>query len=225
MKAVDHRREGAGYDSYVSQDQVPNKSTNHPDDARQSILDAAIAAIDAGGEASLRIVDVAKRAGVTQGMVSYYFGDRDGLVAEAHLARYRSTLNQDTIILTTALGEAADADRFYATLGLITRELVKTSRSERRLARVLVLGAARGRPGLLEAVREVQTDLMDRLEHIVTSAQARGYIRADLSSRAIAEFFGAYTLGFVVADMDPARPSDEALALVVDSFTNSLRPD
>ncbi|MFM1790295.1 MAG: Bacterial regulatory protein tetR family, partial [Actinomycetota bacterium] len=56
----------------------PKSSVPNTSSARQAILDAAVAAIDAGGESSVRITEVARVAGVTQGMISYYFGDREG---------------------------------------------------------------------------------------------------------------------------------------------------
>ncbi|MFM8310878.1 MAG: TetR family transcriptional regulator, partial [Ilumatobacteraceae bacterium] len=42
------------------------------DDTRRRILDAAIEVIGAEGEDKLRVADVARRAGVTQGMVTYH---------------------------------------------------------------------------------------------------------------------------------------------------------
>lgn len=198
---------------------VPNSSS-----ARQAILNAAVAAIDAGGEASVRITEVAHEAGVTQGMISYYFGDREGLVAEAHLTRFRSMVDQDTDFLAAAVENATDLDHFYLILRQITREVVKVSRGTSRLARVLLIGSATGRPELQGTVTATQSELIDQLEHVTLTAQERGFVRTDLSPRAIAEFVSAYTLGLVVADMDPSRPSDEELAHVVDSFMLSMRP-
>lgn len=203
----------------ASKKPVPNTST-----ARQAILNAAVAAIDSGGESSVRIIEVAREAGVTQGMISYYFGDREGLVTEAHLTRFRSMVDQDTDFLAAAVENAADVDQFYATLRLITREVVKVSRGSSRMARVLLIGSATGRPDLKDTVTATQSELIDQLEHVTLAGQERGFIRTDLSARAIAEFVSAYTLGLVVADIDPARPSDEDLAHVVDSFMLSMRP-
>lgn len=198
---------------------VPNTSS-----ARQAILNAAVAAIDSGGESSVRITEVAREAGVTQGMISYYFGDREGLVAEAHLTRFRSMVDQDTDFLVHAVENARDVDHFYSILKVITREVVKLTRAGGRMARVIVIGSATGRPDLRENVTATQAELIDQLEHVVILGRERGFIRADLSARAVAEFVSAYTLGLVVADMDPARPDDEDIAQVVDSFMNSMRP-
>ena len=70
-----------------------------------------------------------------------------------------------------------------------------------------------------------QCELVDQLERVVNMGVERGFIRTDRNPRAVAEFISAYTLGLVVADMDPSRPDDEELALVVDSFMLSMRPD
>ncbi|MEY4032064.1 MAG: hypothetical protein RL573_976 [Actinomycetota bacterium] len=199
---------------------VPNASS-----ARQAILEATVSAIDAGGEASVRITEVAKEAGVTQGMISYYFGDREGLVAEAHLMRFRTTVDQDTDFLVSAVESARDIDHFYSILKVITREVVKVSRSSSRMARVVIIGSSVGRPDLHDTVTATQCELVDQLERVVNMGVERGFIRTDRNPRAIAEFISAYTLGLVVADMDPSRPDDEELALVIDSFMLSMRPD
>jgi AcrR family transcriptional regulator len=62
---------------------------------RERILQSAIAIIDDSGEASLRVVAVAKNAGVTQGMIKYYFQTRDNLVSEAQISRFLSTAAED----------------------------------------------------------------------------------------------------------------------------------
>lgn len=203
----------------------PKSSVPNTSSARQAILDAAVAAIDAGGESSVRITEVARVAGVTQGMISYYFGDREGLVAEAHLLRFRSMVDQDTDFLVSAVENARDTDHFYSILKVITREIVKTSRNSSRMARVLIIGSSMGRPDLHDTVVATQSDLIDQLERVVMMGQERGFIRTDVNPRAVAGFISAYTLGLVVTDMDPSRPSDDDLAHVVDSYMNSMRPD
>ena len=67
--------------------------------ARQRIVEAAVAAIDTGGEAAVRISTVARDAGVTQGMISYYFGGREGLIQEAQLIRFSSAVTDDIKVL------------------------------------------------------------------------------------------------------------------------------
>ena len=63
---------------------MPNKASS-----RQRILALAIAAIDKGGEAAVRVNDIAAEAGVTVPTLYRQFGSRDGLVAAAQTQRFR----------------------------------------------------------------------------------------------------------------------------------------
>jgi AcrR family transcriptional regulator len=50
---------------------------------RRQILDAAVSVVAERGLCDTRVEDVAKRAGTSAGLVIYYFGKRDRLLAEA----------------------------------------------------------------------------------------------------------------------------------------------
>ena len=50
---------------------------------RRSLVDAAISAIHARGSLDITISDIARRAGVSQGLAHHYFGSKDALIASA----------------------------------------------------------------------------------------------------------------------------------------------
>ncbi len=50
---------------------------------RRSLVDAAISAIHARGSLDITIRDIAKRAGVSQGLAHHYFGSKDALITSA----------------------------------------------------------------------------------------------------------------------------------------------
>ena len=63
----------------------------HSDSIRQRILELAVSAIDEGGEAAVRVNDLAAEAGVTIPTLYRHFGSRDGLVEAAQTYRFRKT--------------------------------------------------------------------------------------------------------------------------------------
>jgi len=191
---------------------------------REAILVAAQATIDSAGESAVRITEVARQAGVTQGMVSYYFKDREGLIMEAQLASYRAAVDQDAALLLRGVKKFNTADEFHDFVKLATRELTNISRLSNRIARVVVLGAAVNRPDLKARVLEVQEKLINDLEEVAAIAQEKGFFPTDLSARAIGSFVASYTLGLIVADLDTQRPNDEEMAQVIDVLMNGLRP-
>ena len=189
---------------------------------RESILLATVAAIAAGGESSVRITEVAREAGVTQGMVSYYFKDREGLISEAQLLKFREGVTQDTSGILASVKEVENAEEFHKFLQALTRDIIDQQRAPNRMTRIVALGASESHPDLRRHVHPAQEELIDGLEAVVTLAQQRGLIRTDLEPRAVAVFVTAYALGLVVGDIDSKRPSDEAISEVVDVFTNGL---
>ena len=57
------------------------------DGNRAQILELAVAAIDAGGEAEIRVNHLVAQVGVTPPVLYYHFGNRDGLVIAAQIER------------------------------------------------------------------------------------------------------------------------------------------
>lgn len=204
------------------------KKTTHPGDgsptAREAILQAALAAIASGGESSVRVTEVAREAGVTQGMVSYYFKDREGLIVEAQLAGYQEAVTHDSELLLDGVKRINSVDEFQEFVKLATRQVVSTNRLANRMSRVGVLGASVNRPDLRERVVAVQDQMISDMEEVARIAQERGLFRTDFSPRALGEFVTSYTLGLVVADLDPHRPDDEAIAHIIDILMDGLRP-
>lgn len=205
------------------EDVKENTVANEQDhSARHRIVEAAVAAIDQGGEAAVRISTVASDAGVTQGMISYYFGGREGLIHEAQLVRFSSVVNDDIKILEKKAREATDVEDFRKFITSVTREIVSINRASARATRLMAIGAALPRPDLLEIIADTQSTLVDELEKVVLIGQARDLVRKDRDPRALAVFILSYNTGMVVADIDRQRPSDEHLAEVIDGFVDSF---
>jgi AcrR family transcriptional regulator len=189
---------------------------------RQRIIDAAIRAIDQGGEASVRISAVAQEAEVTQGMISYHFGGREGLIQEAQLARFLSTVNQDIKALEDTARKVPSVEELLSSLAVLTSEIVSLRRSAARATRLMAIGAAMPRPELLSLISDAQTTLIDGMEKVILIAQARDLMRNDLNPRAIAAFVLSYNTGLVVADIDTQRPNEEHLSQVIAGFIDTL---
>jgi AcrR family transcriptional regulator len=60
----------------------PQERQRDPERTRARILDAAIEVLSAKGFAGARVAEIAKRAGVNQQLITYYFGGKEGLYRE-----------------------------------------------------------------------------------------------------------------------------------------------
>ena len=152
-------------------------------DNRDRLLDLAVAAIDAGGEASLRVTSIIEAAGVTPPVLYYHFGNREGLVVAAQTERYTRQTRADIAAIGTAVARCGSADDLRATLvGIWTRSLAE--RAESRWRRTSVLGSAYGRPDLEAAIAEAQDWIVGALVEILEPCRQRGWLRPgiDLTS-------------------------------------------
>ena len=197
----------------------PNDPKSSP---REAIIAATIRAIESGGEASVRVTEVAREAGVTQGMVSYYFKDREGLISEANIERFATAGVQDIAFLVNAAKNVNTKDEFINLLQMSTRTIVATDRAANRRIRTSVIGSVANRPDLQANVIKVLDQLISGTEEVVRIAIERGIVKTSLNPRAIAEIVIAYTQGLIVADMDPLCPPREELAKVIDRFLESI---
>jgi AcrR family transcriptional regulator len=201
---------------------VPPPTGGHDLGARQRIIEAAVRTIEDGGEASVRISTVASDALVTQGMISYHFGGREGLIQEAQLTRFLSTVTDDIKILESKARQAQSVEELFTFLIELTAEVVSLGRSSARGTRLMAIAAALSRPRLLALISEAQSTLVDGLEKVVLIAQARDLMRNDLDARAVAVFILSYSTGLIVADIDRQRPTDEQLTAVISGFVEFL---
>jgi AcrR family transcriptional regulator len=184
-------------------------------DARTRILDAAFAIVEESGEAALRFVDVAERAGVVLSLITRHYGTRENLVAEVQARRFAGLVAEDAEVLAGLVGAGSTAEITTVT-GALTREVIAAERAERRLARVSSIGSVHGRPELTDTIRGEATRLLDDLTGTVRALQAEGRVTDEVDARALAMFVQAYSLGMVLSDLDLRPPSREDIAGVID---------
>ena len=148
-------------------------------DVRARILELAVAVIDLGGEAEIRVNKLAAEAGVTPPSLYHHFGSRDGLVIAAQIERYTRQTHADVAAIgraVVACESAADLRRALT----ITWSRSLASRAESRWRRTSVIGSAYARPELAEAVARAQDEVVDQLVDILEPCRQRGWLRDDI---------------------------------------------
>ena len=187
---------------------MEKESDNH-DSVRDRILQAAVRSIDGGGEGAVRVVAVAKDAGVTQGMVSYYFQTRENLVAEAQAARFMATLNEDTGFFGSVVETVSTGAELRQAMPQLLSFMFSDDRRAMRAARIAAFGAATARPELMASIAAAHQEFLDGVHNVILRGQEKGLMAADLDARAIASILTGSLLGLFVSDIDSARPSDD----------------
>jgi AcrR family transcriptional regulator len=154
----------------------PTLIPRHP--TAQRLIDAAVRAMDAEGEAGLRVDAIVADAGVTIPVLYHHFGNREGLVQAAHVARLRLSLEHTIGELERSLSTVQDRAGFLTMFDALLAHVFVPNHE--RFVRVNVLGATYGRPDLQTEVADLQREVWLRIADILSEPQRKGWIRAEL---------------------------------------------
>ena len=181
---------------------MPNKASS-----RQRILALAIAAIDKGGEAAVRVNDIAAEAGVTVPTLYRQFGSRDGLVAAAQTQRFRETNFVDSAVFAASLAKCRNKDELRQA---VRKELLTHFEDDRwhlRQVRLSALGSGYARPDLAASLALAQRQVAMGVTELLLPFQKKGWIRRDIDLLATVYWFMGQILGRVLIELgdDPVN--------------------
>lgn len=191
-------------------------------DTRRRILDATVKVIDANGEAAVRLIQVARSASVTPSVISYHFGSREQLVAEAQAERYIADSHDDARRLADAVERSSCTDEFRTACAEVLCELISVDRTANRFKRASALGAGIERPDLRSMLGDQQRTVIEHMATSLAAAQRRGLLHADLDPMCVAEIVCALSFGVVLTDIDGCTGSRDGMVAVLDRFLGSL---
>jgi AcrR family transcriptional regulator len=164
-------------------------------------LELAISAIDEGGEAAVRVNDLATEAGVTVPTLYRHFGSRDGLVEAAQTYRFRKTQFVDGSVLAASLAKCKNQDELRKALRKELLTHFDTDRWELRQVRLNALGAGYARPELAASLALAQKQGAMGITEMLLPFQKKGWIRKDIDLPATVYWFMGQILGRVLIEM------------------------
>ena len=178
--------------------------------SRERIIAAAQDEIELKGILGLRVQDVAEKAQVSVPLIYKYFGDRDGILAEALGAMFEEfALNRlDSSQQYFLTLESPTIDDLLQMLALPQQDFRRASRWRRVqiLAASMEIPALRTRLGLAQAaIYDQLTAYMDNVQKKMTGG------KIVVSSAALAMLVQTYSFGFILNDLEDegSRVSDE----------------
>jgi AcrR family transcriptional regulator len=137
---------------------------------RQQLLDTAARLFAANGADSTSMEDIAQEAGVTKGLVHYYFGSKAELL---------SAILQESELRSRIEGitELAGDLPLETTLPLLLERSMEVMRERRDFVKLLFLEAALSRPEAEAIYRELVDVWVDVVAGLFSRAAVRGEIR------------------------------------------------
>ena len=181
---------------------------NNSDSARNVLL-AGIAILNLHGEADLRVLDVARIAGVSVGTIYSHFNSRDGLIKAARVEQYRECLSGELSVFSSSLESANTVDEVLAAILLFCGSDGNVSGLAARWMRLEVLGSARRRPHLAAALAEENMLHIDRGAKSIQMVQQRGLIDPKVDPQALMAMFDSWSTGSVNMDLLAGTLADQ----------------
>jgi len=188
---------------------------------KSRVTSATIDLLDEHGEQGLRIAEVSRRSGVSIGSIYHHFGDRDGLIKAARTRQFRASAPTYAAVLAELASNSSSASEFVSGFRELIRYVHAPERGDERFKRIVYIASAMSRPDLLEELRQQQTELITLGTAIAEMLVNRGWVKDEVSARALVTFSLALEIGAVVADLDSERV-DEAWWRVAQLATASL---
>ena len=181
-----------------------------PGGTRERLLEVAIEMVEAGGEAALRVDEVAKRAGFTKPVVYHYFGDREGLVVAVQTERYRRSMQYGLVDLGDEAQRCESVDEFVDLVNRWFRFFFSPEGAKRRAFRIDVLGSAVSRPELSAAVEQANTAQAKGVAALAHLAQERGWMPKRFDPDAVGIWFTGLILSRHLVEMNPDAFDEQA---------------
>lgn len=192
----------------------------------RSILSAACDIVEESGPNSLRVSDVAERAGVAVGLLYHYFDDRDDLIDAVREAQFLARIEADISELSRKVGPN-ELDT-AAVLKVIIDDF-SDPRSKRRrdyrLDRMEALVAARRNPELTKRLVQAQQRLSASIRNTIDKAKEDGLVAREVDTHALAFFLEVLPLGTGLATVYADMPTQEAWRNLLLRMLSSVMPD
>lgn len=165
------------------------------------------------GEVGLDATDmseVLRRAGVTTGALYHHYRDMSHLLEEAMAVRFPVGVRESLVMIKEGLEAATTLEEYLQFMQDLARASQAPANKARRMERARYLAIAFSSESLREVIAEQQQEMTAELTAALQEVADRGWLRKDLSPKAVAVFIQAYTLGRIVDDItdDPVDPDD-----------------
>lgn len=173
---------------------VPGLNTRSYMSIREAILDEAVLSLARGGEASLRVHDIARSAGCSVSALYVHFGSREGLTEAALIERFRRLTTQVGGSFIEQLQRAKSPTALKRAITIHVAELCAPEHAPVHLARAELVAAARTRPAVQAVLSETELERHTALRDALGGVRDRGLVRRDLNLDAVAALLRSHSM-------------------------------
>jgi AcrR family transcriptional regulator len=168
---------------------------------RLRLIDSTLFMIDRDGIDGARLKDIVEHADMTTGSLYWFFKNRRALINAALAERFVRKMRNLTDLVADAFSRQADLNDPLLILNEITVQPNQPDRVDARAERVQVLAAALEDPVLAKHVADIQRQLLNQISDIITEAQIKKIVRADVDPYAVAVMMQSTAIGLASVDL------------------------
>ena len=178
-----------------------------PHPTAERIIDATIAAIEASGEAAVRLGDIANSLGLTVPAIYRYFADRDALIVAAHAERVTRHAELSNAVVAAWMDGMTSRQDLIDRIDDMAGVLISVNRRDELFMRAEVVSRIRHNPELAARIDGLQSRNKQALVELLTTAQQRGWVLAEANLPVVVELLYAIGVGQIMWYLD-AEPTD-----------------
>ena len=190
----------------------------------QAVIDAVAARLREGDESSIRIPDISEATGVNYGSVYHHFGSRENVIDEAYAKIFSDLALEDISLIRQALSAhvVTLSDFISGLRPLVDGYSLGGETRIRRMLRTRCIAASANRPNLELSIRRIQTLITNELVLLVERGQELGFVRRDLTARAVATLVQVMIYGRLIDDLSLQPLSEVELEFATASLMSGL---
>jgi AcrR family transcriptional regulator len=167
---------------------------------RDKILDAAALEIERNGLTQFRVKRVASEAGISVALLYSYFEDREGLIAETIVHRFRQVLLGTAGIFTEPLKNVKTADDLRGALKIMIADAQLPNRTEARILRIEGISFAHHNPTASAGILAAKAEVSDLIVSCVQPLVEKNLLAQGMSGIAFARIWYALFFGQIALE-------------------------
>ncbi len=185
-------------DDPIEEPALSDSGQDRGEDVRGRLIEVTLAYLATHGEASLRVADIARRAGVTTGAIYGHYDSRAGLLAAAYAERMRDVVANDLSIRRMAEASYPADPMTDPAYQEYARNILSDAGVEARIRWLEAVIRAQHDPELDALITPIKRETLDLIAGALRQSQEHGYVRPDIDPRALAVVAFATGLGMRV---------------------------
>lgn len=189
-----------------------------------TLMDTVSKMLDSDKPHDILVDEVLKVSGVSRGSLYHHFGDFPGLVQATLLHRFSANVVADSKAMRDVADKATSQDDYWTKIRHLSALTQVPERAPVRAERARLVSLASSDEAFGKALAHEQEILTQGMADAIAHAQHKGWVKTDLSARAIAVFLQAYSLGRAVDDIAEVHVPNAEWHVIVESVLRAFEP-